>query len=261
MSYSVDCRSAAASLLLKSALASLAELYALSTSDVTLAFKILCIPSDLKQFATFIAFTNQCLSVGQYALLYNKHIVDAIRSHSYDVLINMFKRGKLDVPEIFNNEGLTQEDVSVISELLEFDIESIVSYVLNYNPDLDTQVYSKETEYMSDNSEDVYLSTEAQGSNKFLQKCRNSICYRENKPYLPIGQESKIYTSVQQEGKYMSTITCVDIRRALYMIANDTGISDLNSNIIQSLHRTHYKEIAIYKYAISRGYTLPSTVN
>ena len=261
MSYSVDCRSAAASLLLKSSLGTLAELYAISTSDITRAFRQLCVQSDLRTFATFIALTNQCLSVAPYALLYNKHVAAAIRAHSYDVLRNMFTRGKLDVPEIFHNKDLTTEDVQIISELLEFDIQSIISYIQNYNPDLDTEIYSIQV-YNTD-SEEVYLQSESTGSNRFLQKCRNSICYRENKPHIPIGQESKIYTSVQQSDKLMSTVVCVDIRKALFMIASSNFSSSTPSlpvSITESLKRTYEKELAIYRYAISRGYSLPSAI-
>lgn len=258
MNYKVDCRSAASSLLLKSALGSLAELYALPMSDVTDAYGTLCISTDIRQFATFIALTDQCLSVAPYALLYNKHIAEAIRTHSYDVLYNMFKRGKLDVPEIFNNSELTPEEVDIITELLEFDIESIISYIQNYNPDLDTQVYSKEEVYTASDNEEVYTTNEY-GSNRFLQKCRNAICYRENKPYIPIGQEPKIYTSIKEKDKLLSTIVCIDIRKALYMIAS--GSMELNENLSESLKRSHSKELVIYRYSISRGYTLPPTVN
>lgn len=256
----IDTQTAATSLLLKSTLTTLQELYNLNSEDIGETFKILCVSMDINTFATFIAITNQCLSIGSYSLLYNKNLAEAIRNHNFDRVVYMAKRGKLEVPEIYGNDRLSKSDIEVIDELLSIDIDSIIFYIMNYNPDLDLETYTVGRVEITSEDSDFYSYSESTGQtgNKFLQKCRNMVCYKKGRMHLPIGQEDKVYTSIQEQGRVMSTITCLDIRKAFYLAASSPQF--LNPDFLESLKRTHRKEISIYQYAISRGYVLPPAI-
>lgn len=205
------------------------------------AITYLCGRYEIEEFATFIALSNRCLSIGSIMYLYNKRVDRAVKSENFEFLDKLISRGKRGATEIYSNRYLSKDEVYEIDKMLDVEISSVKTYILNFRNEMNKE-----------NGGDKSMIL------PFINKCRKMVCQDRNMLPYQSSEDNSIYITSKPRKQIVSDVHCLKFETFLKMLSKTEDsdellqMYDIDEKTLEKFRSSYSVEIGIYQHYVDK---------